>query len=136
MAPRHQTAPHWTEEGRGGRGHDACVRRAEGWQRQAPDGMVITVDPSRDRSTVRLVGELDVASAPHVRWALPKLAGRTLVVDLSRLAFIDVAGMSSLLLVRRHLERTGRQLRLRGATGQVRTVFELTGLTHLVEAAP
>lgn len=136
MAPRHQAAARRTEEGRGDRGLAPCARRAEGWERQAPDAMVITVDPSHDRSTVRLLGELDVASAPHVRWSLPTLAGRTLVVDLSRLAFIDVAGVSSLLLVRRHLERTGRRLCLRGATGQVRTVFELTGLAHLVEAAP
>lgn len=135
MAPRHQTAPRRAEEGQGDRGLAARARRSEDWQREAHDAMVITVDPSHDRSTVWLIGELDVASAPHVRWALPTLAGRTLVVDLSRLAFIDMAGMSSLLLVRRNLERTGRTLLLRGASGRVRTVFELAGLAHLVEVA-
>jgi anti-anti-sigma factor len=110
-------------------------RQAGSWRRGVPDGMVISVDASGDRSTVRLIGDLDLASAPQVRWALPRLAGRALVVDLSRLAFIDAAGLSSLLLVRRHLERTGRRLHLHGAHGGVRRVFELSGLGHLVEEA-
>jgi anti-anti-sigma factor len=101
----------------------------------AGDGMVITADLSRDRSTVRLFGDLDLVSAPHVRWALPRTSGRALVVDLSRLAFIDAAGLSSLLLVRRHLEQAGRRLHLQGAHGLVLRVFQLTGLAHLVEGA-
>jgi anti-anti-sigma factor len=122
-----------TRESQRAGGHAACARRADGWQRRVPDGMVITVDPVHDRAAVRLVGDLDIASAPHVRWALPRLTGRILEVDLSRLAFMDAAGLSSLLLVRRQLERAGRRLRLHGARGQVRTVFDLSGLGHLVE---
>lgn len=112
--------------------HVACTRRAGWWQRRAPDGMVIAVDASAGRSTVQLVGDLDLASAPRVRWALPRLAGPALVVDLSRLAFIDAAGLSSLLLVRRQLEQTGRAMVLQGARGPVRRVFEISGLAHLL----
>lgn len=103
--------------------------------RRVPDGMVICVDPVGDGSTARLIGDLDLASATHVRWALPRMAGRELVVDLSRLSFMDAAGLSSLLLVRRHFEETGRRLRISGARGGVRRVFELSGLGHLVEDA-
>lgn len=119
--------------GREGReGHDEGVPRgALGWP-GGLDGMVITTDPSADRTTVSLVGELDLASAPHVRWTLAQVGGHALVVDLSRLAFIDAAGLSALLLVRRRLEQMGRRLVLQGARGPVRRVFEVSGLGHLV----
>lgn len=133
MAQRRETVRPVTRESEQAGGHAACAHRADGWRRRVPDGMVITVDPVHDRASVRLMGDLDLASAPHVRWALPRLGGRTLEVDLSRLTFMDAAGLSSLLLVRRQLERAGRSLRLHGARGQVRTVLDLSGLGHLVE---
>ncbi len=136
MAQRSETARPVAQESQSAGGHAASAHRADGWQRRVPGGMVITVDPAHDRTSVRLVGDLDLASAPHVRWALPRLTGRTLEVNLSRLVFMDAAGLSSLLLVRRQLERAGRRLRLHGARGQVRTVFDLSGLGHLVEEGP
>lgn len=115
--------------GTGGRTQRAAWKvRADG------DGVVIAVNGD-DRPTVQLIGELDLASAVHVRWTLPALSGRALVVDLSHLAFMDAAGLSALLLVRRQLEQTGRRLHLLGARGAVRRVFDLSGLGHLVEDA-
>lgn len=116
-------------------GHDAEAPRG-GWLRNGGlDGMVITTDAAADRTTVSLVGELDLASAPHVRWTLAQVGGQAIVVDLSRLTFIDATGMSSLLIVRRHLKQMGRTLVLTGARGPVRRVFEMSGLGHLVAEA-
>lgn len=111
------------------------TRRRHRPQREVRDGVVIRVNAAGGRPTVHLIGELDLASAVHVRWTLPTLSGRALVVDLSRLAFMDAAGLSALLLVRRQLEQTGRRLHLLGARGAVRRVFDLSGLGHLVEDA-
>lgn len=98
-------------------------------------GIVIRTDTERDRSVVGLVGDLDLSGASHVRSALPRLAGQELVVDLSRLAFMDAAGLSALLLVRDRLAHSGRCLVFQGARGIVHRVFDLAGLGHLVEEA-
>lgn len=117
-------------------GHDDGDRRAPRWRRRGSDGMVITAVDSCDRTRVRLIGELDLASGARVRWALPRLGGHRLLVDLSRLTFIDAAGLSALLLARRELELAGRRLELEEARGPVRRVFELSGLGHLVDNLP
>lgn len=95
--------------------------------------LAVVVDACGDRRTVHLAGELDLETAAEVRWMLRRVAGSAVVVDLSRLTFIDAAGVSALLLVRRQLEAAGRRFSIRRARGPVRRVFDLSGLDHLIE---
>jgi len=71
-----------------------------------------------------LRGELDLGSAPLLRAALARLGGRTVVIDLGDLTFMDSTGLAVLLENRR--EDGG--LRIRGATGRVRALLERTGV--------
>jgi anti-sigma B factor antagonist len=99
-----------------------------------PSGrLAVVVDASGDRRTVHLAGELDLETAAEARWMLRRVAGSAVVVDLSHLTFIDAAGVSALLLVRRQLEAAGRHFSIRRARGSVRRVFDLAGLDHLLE---
>jgi anti-sigma B factor antagonist len=78
-----------------------------------------------------LSGELDVISAPDLAERLDALAAEAcprVLLDLSRLSFVDSAGVSVLVKARHEAEAHGRQLILRGATEQVHQVFSVLGL--------
>jgi anti-anti-sigma factor len=83
-----------------------------------------------DGVTVRLVGELDLSTAGPVDAELERRRepGRSILIDLSELTFIDSVGIG--LLVRWHaqLAASGGRLRLRGIAGQVRQVFLITAM--------
>lgn len=76
-------------------------------------------------------GELDLASAPQLRAALLKALanpGRDLVVDVSRVRFLDCTAVGMLLEVRRQADRTQCTLRVTGATGLPLEVLETAGV--------
>ena len=90
------------------------------------------VDP---RHTLGVSGELDIVTAPALRSALHRLDDadtHAITVDLSRLTFIGAAGLAVLIEARNTCRCAGRDLAVTGATGQVRRVFELTGLQALL----
>lgn len=78
---------------------------------------------------VHLNGEMDLSSAPVLQAALERAAGdtdgRSLLVDLTKLAFIDIAGYDALIRGTERLRSDGGTLVLRGATGGVLRVLDL-----------
>jgi anti-anti-sigma factor len=91
-----------------------------------------------DGVTVLLVeGELDITATAQISDALTtgcSLARDRLVVDVSGLAFIDIAGLRVLLSAHNRLLGPGRAgIVVRGASGIVRRVFELTGSTSVLD---
>ena len=56
----------------------------------------------------------------------------TTVLDLSGLTMIDSAGIGMLLLANDRASKQGKQLRLRGVTGHVAKVVELSRLEQLI----
>jgi RNA polymerase sigma-B factor len=76
-------------------------------------------------------GELDLASAPKLRSVLLDALtepGRDLVVDVSRVRFLDCTAVGMLLEVRRHADREQCTLRLTGASGLPLEVLETAGV--------
>jgi anti-sigma B factor antagonist len=86
---------------------------------------------------VRVAGELDCATAGLMGEALSLasvIPGDRLVVDVSSLTFMGVAGLRVLLAAHDRLVTAGGGgLVVRGASGIVRRVFELTGLSVLLD---
>lgn len=81
-------------------------------------------------SVITVVGELDLASAPNLKWTLGdalRSGARNLVVDLSPVTFIDSTALGVLVGVQRSLE-AGSLLALAGAEADVFNIFEMTGL--------
>jgi anti-sigma B factor antagonist len=79
-------------------------------------------------SVVHVVGELDIASAEQLDSVLRTLAQRShgrVVVDLSRVSFMDSAGLRVLVRARERMDAGGRWLLTRGATGQPRRLLEI-----------
>lgn len=54
-----------------------------------------------------------------------------IVIDLSKLEFIDSAGLGMLLIVREEANKADRSLVLRGPRGQVKRMFDVTKLSTL-----
>ena len=84
-----------------------------------------------DVRTLRLSGELDMASGPALYARVSPLIykAREVVVDLSGLTFMDSSGLYLLLRLRTVCEERGCRLLLASPSRQVRRVLEVTGLS-------
>jgi anti-anti-sigma factor len=88
---------------------------------------------------VRVEGELDLASSPELEDRLKTeiLAGNEVVLDLSRLAFIDCTGLHAILSAAHEARQNGGKLRrTRALSHQVRRVIELAGAQDALELSP
>lgn len=84
-------------------------------------------------------GEIDVASQAALRRRMSEViaAGSgDVVMELSEVSFIDSTGLRMMLDLHRTLTGQGRRLRLRGAQGPVRRLFELTAMFEILEREP
>ncbi len=88
-----------------------------------------TVRDLPDIHVVLLHGELDIVSAEGLADALVKVAGSTLVVDLSDLTFMDCSGIDALVVARNRILANGQgQLVVTRPTAFVRKALEIVGL--------
>ena len=86
------------------------------------------------RTRLEIVGDVDVYAKPSLEDAFARSepgTGRHLVVDLSRVAFIDSAGLGALRACLLAARDTGAVVSLQAPTRQVMKLFELTGLNTI-----
>ena len=94
---------------------------------------MLSIDGYRegDRHTLLLTGELDIATAPELEARAEQLcAGHAgeLVLDLSRLEFLDSAGLSAILRVRALCQEHLCEFGLTPGAQPVQRLFEITRL--------
>lgn len=83
---------------------------------------------------VRLMGELDMATAGDLRDELLRLAAdgaKLVTVDMSDLSFIDSTGLSVLISALKRLRQQGGDMTLKSPGPSARKVLEITGLTEI-----
>lgn len=99
--------------------------------------MYLDMEQQRDTLLVRLGGDLDLGVADKLRKALDnQLAEKKikyLVLNLSRVSFIDSSGLGVLLGRYKRLVQTGGKVILVGAQPQVRRILELSGLLQIMD---
>jgi anti-sigma B factor antagonist len=98
--------------------------------------MEIAVDHIGDVAVAVLpVDELDASNAGEFKRDIaPVLEANTkLVVDLSRLRFVDSSGLGAFLSCLRQVNAKGGDLKLCGMSKPVRTVFELVRLHRIFD---
>ncbi|TMR04344.1 STAS domain-containing protein [Nonomuraea turkmeniaca] len=99
------------------------------------DPLHLTTSRHNGTVTVAVSGELDIATTELLRshvLALLREAGRArhaaVVIEVSRLSFIDAAGLGILVSVRNHARRQQTPLRIAGVTPAMRRLLRITGL--------
>jgi len=95
------------------------------------DQLLITVEQAGEQEILLLDGELDPHTAPLLQEQVDALAdqGRLdIVLDLSRLQFIDSSGLRVVISAHRDLGAKGGQLSLRSPSDTAQRLLEITGL--------
>jgi anti-sigma B factor antagonist len=96
--------------------------------------LVIVNDVTRGCTVVRLSGELDISSAPNLREQLLVILDRQapscLVLDLSKLDFVDSSGIAVFVNTQRRARLLGCTLMLVAPRAAVLRVLQICGLEH------
>ena len=101
--------------------------------------LTVHVRTHADTTVVAVAGELDLdtcAQVTNATDALPPLAGHVLVLDMSRLVFMDSTGLNVLLTLRARAQAEGGRLELIGVPRQALHVLDLTGTRDLFALHP
>lgn len=85
-------------------------------------------------TVVELVGQADVTaqSMPEVLAAEVAKAPRLLVMDLSKLSFIDSSALSVILRTHRALRRSGGKMALVNPSPAVARILQLVDIAHVI----
>lgn len=100
------------------------------------DGILIRafgIDVERDgvAAVVRPVGEIDIGTGPQVEERVATLVAAgvcDLSLDLSRVSFLDSAGLQMIITTRAELRRAGGAFRLVAASPSVVRFLAMTGM--------
>ncbi len=101
--------------------------------------MDLTIDKTGDVAAVSVpVDELDASNASELKRDMaPVLQANTKVVlDLSRVRFMDSSGLGAMLSCLRQINAKKGELKLCGMTRQVRGAFELVRLHRIFDIYP
>lgn len=98
----------------------------------------ISVDREGKDVVVRLTGRVDVDCSPDLRDRLQAILSeepllQTVVVDLTGVPYIETSGVATLIEALRIARHHRTDLRLRGLSGAVLRLFEVTGVLALFE---
>ena len=96
------------------------------------------VEPDREAVIVRPVGELDLATAPIVDAQLSELVTAgfgSVVLDLRKLRFLDSTGLKLLMTWEARSRADGIDLRVLPGPPAVQRVFDVAGVTNLVNGS-
>ncbi len=88
---------------------------------------------------VLVEGELDIATAPRLISVLNRAvqeALRSLVVDISRVDFMDSTGLALLINANRRLTRRSKGFAVVCPPGPLRRVFEVTDMVETLHVCP
>ena len=99
-------------------------------------GFSITVENDPDGVLVRIVGEIDLATAPEVNRVCEELVGNghgRLLLDLDGVEFMDSTGLSAIAGAKQAADSNGHRLAIRCGSPQVRRLFELTGMLDYLD---
>lgn len=92
-----------------------------------------------DTAVARLRGDLDHATAPHLRkWAerVLEVGARNLVIDCTEIAFLDCGALLVLLELARATHQRSGHLTIRNCTPSVQRIFAITGMVDTLGVEP
>jgi anti-sigma B factor antagonist len=89
-------------------------------------------------ASVQVSGELDMATVPQLGCALADAFAHALlvVVDVSAVSFMDTSSLDVLLAAAKRARNSGGRMVMVGASRQIETVLEITGLRDALGTVP
>jgi anti-sigma B factor antagonist len=105
----------------------------------APHDPILRLDVDAHRVLVAVVGEIDLDTAVDLRRALldaVTATSRRVVLDLSRLTWIDSFGLGLLVTARRRLRSTGGDLVIWRPSRKAAAILELSGVDLAIPVLP
>ena len=101
--------------------------------------MEIEVQDSEERTLVTLSGELDAATASFLYDKLSDLEvenTQNVVLDLAQVTFMDSTGLAVIVTEHKRLQHSNGTLTIFSPPSSVRRLFEITGLTTVLDIVP
>ena len=96
----------------------------------------MTIDKTNDgaKSTLKITGRLDTATAPELEKAIAALEAdvKELVLDFAELEYISSAGLRVVLAAQKKMNTQGSMV-IMNANESVMEVFEITGFADIVK---
>jgi anti-sigma B factor antagonist len=108
-------------------------------QQQVHEDLSIRVHVVDDVQVFELTGSLDIATSPTVRAALTEASEKDshrLIVDLTRVEFLDSTGLGALIGGQRRAKEFGGEVRLVAKEGQILRLLRITGLLKVFAVYP
>ena len=100
----------------------------------------LEIEPAQDDHTLlRVIGEIDVYTAPKLREQLIKLADdgvRRIVVDLGMVEFLDSTGLGVLVGALKRAKASGGSFALVCNQPRLLKIFRITGLERVFQMYP
>ena len=98
--------------------------------------MTINVERDFELVTLEITGRLDTTTAPNLEATIKELPDDTkeLVFDVSQVEYISSAGIRVLLGAYKKMSMNEGIMRIEKPNDMVREVFEMTGLSQMLEA--
>jgi anti-sigma B factor antagonist len=103
------------------------------------DPLEIEVQNSEERTLVTLSGELDASTAAGLYDTLAELEivdAHNVVLDLAKVTFMDSTGLAVIVTEHKRLAHSDGRLTIFSPPSSVRRLFEITGLTTLLDIVP
>ena len=98
--------------------------------------MSVMVQASGKVVTAYLSGDIDHHTAKGIRMeiddTIERLNPELLILDFSEVHFMDSSGIGLVLSKYQQLKNQGKELQVKGATGKVLKIFELSTVTKII----
>jgi anti-sigma B factor antagonist len=110
-------------------GQDAGISEPE-------QGLEVRVSEAGATQKIELAGELDVSTVSRFNAVVTEARTRrcqTVIVDLSRLRFMDSTGLSAILVAEMHARTRHQRFAVVRGPRHVQELFRLTGVDHFLE---
>jgi anti-sigma B factor antagonist len=97
--------------------------------------MTISVERDFELVTLEITGRLDTTTAPNLEAVINEISEDTkeLVFDMGDLEYISSAGIRVVLSAYKKMNQCGGIMRIKKANDIVREVFEMTGLSQMLD---
>jgi anti-sigma B factor antagonist len=95
---------------------------------------LVETHPSGRAVTLKLSGELDLLSSPHLARAVDGLSSdaELVMIDLRRVEFMDSTGLHVLVQAQQRAQESGQRFALIRGGEQVQRLLDLTGVAELL----